>query len=374
MRMKEKKVLGAVIMTAGLVLFSACGAKPAAVKKASEETSVSVAVTSEETTGQQMEAAGEETSTDISAASEAAKDTEKGSDSGTEGSAVQTEASSESASENKRLIKNSEKKDPVVTVYTEQDLADEGLEIYNDFEPHEVVYDKSSGESMQFIRWELPEHGIESIALPAELVENSGELVPITDPDYDLENLEDGVVYDLSPLYYPDCFVIATKNYRFFSTTTRLDKVINLDTAVMPFGTEFVSGDFENNKILVNLSYYTVLEHSDGAKDFLLYKKILNKTISELSDEKGDISIVGGEVEAGCLIRPRGKQVQGVYLAVAKGSPGYGSQKLMEYVLLHSLKFTDKLESTLRYVTEDDFKKVYGKNPNIDFSQVFTEE
>ena len=31
-------------------------------------------------------------------------------------------------------------------------------------------------------------------------------------------------------------------------------------------------------------------------------------------------------------------------------------------------------KSTCRLQTEDDFKKVYGKNPNIDFNQLFTEE
>ena len=73
----------------------------------------------------------------------------------------------------------------------------------------------------------------------------------------------------------------------------------------------------------------------------------------------------------GTLVRTRGKQIQVIYFAAAKGSPGYHDNKLIEYILLHSIKFTERLESTLRFIPMESIEQVLQNNPKVDLDLIF---
>lgn len=356
-----------------MLLISACGGSSSQGDRAAANNPALVTETSTsgtEASASETEASTSETEPSMSESGtpsqESTTEAEGKDDASVETMTLKKETEGDDSKESSKSI------EPVVTVYTEQDLKEQGLIVYTDPEAHEVVYNKDTGESMRFISGELIEHGIESISLPAVMFESDQDAVPISDPDFEQSSLKDGIVYDLSPLETLKCTSIATKDYRFFSTTYRVESEIDMDSAVLEVAPLFISIDYRFRRMLDNLDYYTVVQHPDGTKDYLLYGMLLNKTVDELSDDKGNVHIDWNSY-VGTLVRPRGKQIQVIYFGAAMGSPGYQDNKLIEYVLLHSIKFTERLESTLRFIPMESFEQVLQNNPKVDLDLIFPE-
>ena len=184
-----------------MLLISACGGSSSQGDRAAANNPALVTETSTsgtEASTSETEASTSETEPSMSESGtpsqESTTEAEGKDDASVETMALKKETEGDDSKESSKSI------EPVVTVYTEQDLKEQGLIVYTDPEAHEVVYNKDTGDSMRFISGELIEHGIESISLPAVMFESDQDAVPISDPDFEQSSLKDGIVYDLSPL------------------------------------------------------------------------------------------------------------------------------------------------------------------------------